>query len=229
MNIFESVFKVNAGESISAGAIFLALGIALLSGIIFSTLCFVKTKSNKSFFVATALLPAVVALVIVLVNGNIGAGVAIAGAFSLVRFRSAAGTAKEISIIFVAMAAGLAFGMGYLAYGVLFMVGAGLVLMAFELTKIWERKPVLTEKNVRITIPENLDYTTVFNDIFDKYAEKYDMVKCKTTNMGSMFRVDYHIVMKDASKEKAMVDELRIRNGNLEVVVQRTDYASSEL
>lgn len=227
--MFNSIFQESTGNVITTGDIFLALGVALLSGVVFATMCFYKTRSTKSFLMATSLLPMVVALVIILVNGNIGAGIAIAGAFSLVRFRSAAGTAKEICIIFISMAAGLAFGMGFLAYGAIFMVGAGAVLMLCETLKIWERKPVLKEKNVRITLPENLDYTSVFNDIFDKYAERYDMVKMKTTNMGSMFRVDYHIVMKDITKEKEMVDELRMRNGNLEVVVQRTDYTGSEL
>lgn len=227
--MFNSIFQESTGNVITTGDIFLALGVALLSGVVFATMCFYKTRSTKSFLMATSLLPMVVALVIILVNGNIGAGIAIAGAFSLVRFRSAAGTAKEICIIFISMAAGLTFGMGFLAYGAIFMVGAGAVLMLCETLKIWERKPVLKEKNVRITLPENLDYTSVFNDIFDKYAERYDMVKMKTTNMGSMFRVDYHIVMKDITKEKEMVDELRMRNGNLEVVVQRTDYTGSEL
>lgn len=227
--MFDSIFQKSTGNVITTGDIFLALGVALLAGIIFATMCFYKTRSTKSFLMATALLPAVVALVIVLVNGNIGAGVAIAGAFSLVRFRSAPGTAKEICIIFISMAAGLAFGMGYLAYGAVFMIAAGAVLMLCETFKIWERKPVLKEKNVRITIPENLDYTSVFNDVFDKYTEKYDLVKIKTSDMGSMFRVDYHIVMKDITKEKEMVDELRIRNGNLEVIVQRTDYTGNEL
>lgn len=227
--MFDSIFQKSTGNVITTGDIFLALGVALLAGIIFATMCFYKTRSTKSFLMATALFPAVVALVIVLVNGNIGAGVAIAGAFSLVRFRSAPGTAKEICIIFISMAAGLAFGMGYLAYGAVFMIAAGAVLMLCETFKIWERKPVLKEKNVRITIPENLDYTSVFNDVFDKYTEKYDLVKIKTSDMGSMFRVDYHIVMKDITKEKEMVDELRIRNGNLEVIVQRTDYTGNEL
>ena len=227
--MFDSIFQKSTGNVITTGDIFLALGVALLAVIIFATMCFYKTRSTKSFLMATALLPAVVALVIVLVNGNIGAGVAIAGAFSLVRFRSAPGTAEEICIIFISMAAGLAFGMGYLAYGAVFMIAAGAVLMLCETFKIWERKPVLKEKNVRITIPENLDYTSVFNDVFDKYTEKYDLVKIKTSDMGSMFRIDYHIVMKDIAKEKEMVDELRIRNGNLEVIVQRTDYTGNEL
>ena len=225
--MFNSIFQDNAGTT--TGDIFFALGAALLAGIVFATMCFYKTRSTKSFLMATALLPTVVALVIILVNGNIGAGIAIAGAFSLVRFRSAPGTAKEICIIFVSMAAGLAFGMGYLAYGSIFMICTGAVLMLCETLRVWEKRPVLKEKRVRITMPENLDYTSVFNDIFDKYAVSYDMTKMKTTNMGSMLRVDYHVVMKDVTKEKEMVDELRMRNGNLEIVVTRTDYIGSEL
>jgi hypothetical protein len=223
--MFTSVFA----DGITSGDIFLCMGVALLAGIAFATLCFIKTRSTKSFLVATALLPTVVTLVITLVNGNIGAGVAIAGAFSLVRFRSAPGTAKEISIIFIAMAAGLAFGMGYLAYGALFLLVCGAFLLLAEIFRFWEKKPQIKEKHLRITIPENLDYTNVFDDIFAQYTEKADLVKVKTTNMGSMFRVEYDIVMKDVTKEKEMVDEIRIRNGNLEVAVQRMDYTASEL
>ena len=224
--MFNSVF---AGGVITTGDIFLCLGAALIAGVIFATLCWIKTRSTKSFLVATALLPMVVALVIILVNGNIGAGIAIAGAFSLVRFRSAPGTAKEISIIFVAMAAGLAFGMGYLAYAGIFLLICGVFLLLAETFNFWDKKPVIKEKHLRITIPEELDYTNVFDDIFEKYTEKYDLVRVKTTNMGSMFRVEYNIVMKDVAQEKEMVDEIRIRNGNLEVAVQRLDYTASEL
>ena len=127
------------------------------------------------------------------------------------------------------MASGLAFGMGYIAYGFIFIIASGIVLIVFELIRIWEKKPELKDKNVRITMPEDLDYTNVFNDVFDKYAERYDLIRVKTVNMGSMFRADYHVVLKDPKKEKEMVDELRIRNGNLEVSVQRTDYIQSEL
>lgn len=223
---FNTIFKNGVVENQD---IFVCLGLALLSGIIFATLCFVKTKSTRSFFVATAMLPAVVALVIVLVNGNIGTGVAIAGAFSLVRFRSAPGTAKEICIIFITMASGLAFGMGYVGYGIIFLIGSGAILLVFEIFKLWNRKPCVTEKNIRITLPEDLDYTSIFDDIFTKYTTSFSLVKMKTTNMGSMFRVDYAVTMKNAKDEKAMVDEIRTRNGNLEVVVQRTDYNASEL
>ncbi len=224
--MFNTIFKNGVVENQD---IFVCLGLALLAGIIFATLCFVRTKSTRSFFVATAMLPSVVALVIILVNGNIGTGVAIAGAFSLVRFRSAPGTAKEICIIFITMASGLAFGMGYVGYGLVFLIGSGAILLAFEITNVWKRKPVLTEKNIRITLPEDLDYTTIFNDIFERYTTNYSLVKMKTTNMGSMFRVDYAVTMKNPKDEKAMVDEIRTRNGNLEVAVQRTDYNASEL
>lgn len=223
---FQSIFEYGY---VSTTDIVICLVAALVSGIIFSTLCMFRSKSTKSFLMATALMPMVVALVILLVNGNIGTGIAIAGAFSLVRFRSAPGTAKEISIIFVSMAAGLAFGMGYVTYGSAFLVGTGLVIIGLEWFKLWDRKPNLKDKRIKIVIPEDLDYTSVFDDIFEKYTEKYDVIKVKTANMGSMFIVYYHIVMKDVKQEKEMIDEIRIRNGNLEVSINRTDYIGSEL
>lgn len=209
--------------------IFLVLGISLIAGIIFSFMCSFRTKSTKSFLVATSLLPMVVALVIILVNGNIGTGIAIAGAFSLVRFRSAPGTAKEIAIIFISMASGLAFGIGYIAYATIFLIVLGLVLIIFELLNIWNKKVDIKEKIIRITIPEDLDYTTIFDDIFLEYTSKWEVIKVKTINMGSMFKIYYQVNLKDVSKEKAMIDKIRCRNGNLEVLVQRVDYNQSEL
>lgn len=226
MSIFECIFKNGV---ITYKEVFICLGVALLCGIIFSSMCFFRTKSTKSFLIATSILPMVVALVILLVNGNIGAGVAIAGAFSLVRFRSSPGTAKEISVIFIAMAAGLAFGMGYLGYGAIFMLITGIVLMIMEGIRIWDVKPIFNEKRIRITLPEDLDYSAIFDDIFEKYTTKYEVVRMQTTNLGSMFKVYYDVVMKNVKDEKDMVDEIRQRNGNLEVVVQRTDYRKNEL
>ena len=224
--MFNSPF---ADGVITTGEIFLCLGSALITGIVFAFMCYFRSKSTKSFLVATALLPMVVALVIILVNGNVGTGIAIAGAFSLVRFRSAPGTAKEISTIFISMATGLAFGIGYIAYGVIFALVAGLILILSEVLNIWNSKPVIKEKIVRITLPEDLDYSEIFDDIFEKYTTKYEVMKVKTTNMGSMFKVYYHITMKDVKQEKSMMDEIRCRNGNLEVAVQRVDYKKSEL
>lgn len=224
--LFESV---SANGTMSAGYFFLCIAVALAAGIVLALMCCLKTRSSKSFFVTTALLPASVAMVIILVNGNIGAGVAVAGAFSLVRFRSAPGTAKEICIIFVAMAAGLAFGMGYLAYGVLFTVIMGAILLLFSATRIWEKKPDLKNKKLCITIPEDLDYGSVFEDLLQKYTVKYDLLKVKSVNMGSMFRVTYGITLKDPAQEKNFIDELRCRNGNLEISLERTDLEQAEL
>ena len=222
----DSIFQYGV---VTTEDVFVCLISALICGVIFASFCMYKTKSTKSFLMATALMPLVVTLVILLVNGNIGTGIAIAGAFSLVRFRSAAGTAKEICIIFVAMAAGLAFGMGYIFYGSIFIVVTGGFIVLCERFNFWNKKPNLKDKRIKIVIPENLDYTEAFDDIFEKYTEQYSIVKTKTTNMGSLFCVYYHIVMKDVKNEKAMIDEIRIRNGNLEVSVNRTDYNGSEL
>ena len=224
--LFASVFS---DGTTSVGNFFLVLAVAFASGILFAFMCRFREKTSKSFSVSTAILPATVATVIMLVNGNIGAGVAVAGAFSLVRFRSAAGTAKEICVIFIAMAAGLAFGMGYLAYGIVFLLVAGGLLMAFSATKIWESKPTPKEKKLVITIPEGLDYTAVFDDLMSEYTEKSELVKVKSVNMGSMFRLTYLVTLKDAAKEKAFLDDLRCRNGTLEISCGRIDTENTEL
>lgn len=226
MKFFDSVFT---DGTVTAGTFFLCLAVALASGIAYTFLCYFKSRSSKSFFITTAMLPAVVAVVIILVNGNIGAGIAIAGAFSLVRFRSAQGTAKEICTIFVSMTSGLAFGMGYLAYGVLFLLVMGAIMLVLSITKIWERKPDQKQKRVTITLPEDLDYTSVFEDVFSTYTTKHDLVKVKTVNMGSMFRITYDVILKNPADEKKFIDEIRIRNGNLEVLVARTDLDQAEL
>ena len=228
-SLFKGLFDTDLTVVIGVVDFLLCMGVSLAIGLAMALAYMYRTRYTKSFVITLALLPTVVCVVIMMVNGNVGTGVAVAGAFSLVRFRSAPGTAQEICVIFVAMAAGLAFGMGYLAYGAIFLLICGAFLLLAEIFKFWEKKPVLREKHVRITIPESLDYTNVFDDIFEKYTEKYDLVKVKTTNMGSMFRVEYDIVMKDVAQEKEMVDEIRIRNGNLEVAVQRSDYTASEL
>ncbi len=213
----------------SVSAFFISLGVALVAGILFATMCFYKTRSSKSFLMTTSLLPATVALVIALVNGSVGIGIAIAGAFSLVRFRSAPGTAKEICIIFISMASGLAFGIGYLAYGVIFLLVAGIFVMFFSKFNVWSKKPNIKERMVKITLPENLDYTTVFDEVFKKYTLKADLVSVKTVNLGSMFRIVYSVVLKDPSKEKEFFDQLRVLNGNLEISSERVDLLNNDL
>lgn len=223
---FGSVFS---GTEVSAAGFFAVLGAALVIGIVFSFMCYFKSQSSKSFYITTSLLPASVAMVIMLVNGNIGAGVAVAGAFGLVRFRSAQGSAKEICIIFIAMASGLALGMGYLAYSAVFTVLAGGILMLFSSFRLWERKPDNRNKILKITIPEDLDYGTVFDDLFTRYTSKAELVKVKTTNLGSMFQLTYRIMIKDCILEKDFIDEIRCRNGNLEIMVERVNFDKQDL
>lgn len=223
---FDTIFS---GGKITAGMFFTCLGVALVTGVALAFMCYYKSRSSKSFFVTTALLPAAVATVIILINGNIGAGITVAGAFTLVRFRSAQGTAKEICIIFIAMVAGLAYGMGYLAYGAIFAIVAGAGVLLCTVLKIWEKKPNAKEKTLRVTIPEELDYTTVFDDVFNKYTASYELVQVKSADLGSVFRLTYNLTLKDPLQEKAFIDELRIRNGNLEISLGRTEYRAADL
>lgn len=224
--MFESIFK---NSSLEIGGFIISILVAVVVGVIFGFMCFFKSKSSKSFLITLALLPASVAMVIMLVNGNIGAGIAVAGAFSLVRFRSAQGSAKEICSIFIAMAGGLAFGMGYIAYGAIFMIISGGLLMLFSSVRIWEHNEVSKEKLLKVYIPENLDYNTVFDDILNKYTKKYRLIKVKSTNLGSMFQISYEIVLKNLMDEKNFIDEIRCRNGNLEIMIERVNFDNQDL
>lgn len=178
-----------------------------------------KSRYTQSFVVTLAMLPAVVQVVIMLVNGNIGAGVAVAGAFSLVRFRSAPGTAREIGIIFLAMAIGLATGMGYVVLAVLFFLVMAVFMLAMSVLRFGGGNE--HERELKITIPETLDYDGLFDDLFQKYTRSAELNKIKTTNMGTLYELDYRIVLKSERIPKAFLDELRCRNGNLNIVCGR--------
>lgn len=172
-------------------------------------------NSSKGFVMTMALLPAVVQIVILLVNGNLGTGVAVMGAFSLIRFRSVPGSAKEISSLFMAMAVGLATGTGYIGVAVLFVLIVGGSSVLYNVTSFGETKT--REKELRITIPEGMDYMEIFQDLFEEYTKKTELIRVKTSNMGSLYKLHYQILLKDPAKEKALIDELRCRNGNLEI------------
>ena len=225
----DKFFGTVLNGKLDPGTFFLVLGVAIATGVMLTFMSYYKSHSTKSFYVATALLPAAVSTIFILINGNIGAGITVAGAFTLVRFRSAQGTAKEICIIFVAMVAGLAYGMGYLAYGAIFAVIAGACLMLCTRFKLWEKKPDAKEKTLRITIPEDLDYTAVFSELFDKYTSKHELIQAKSADLGSVFRLTYNLTLKDPAQEKAFIDELRVRNGNLEISLGRAEYRVGEI
>ena len=184
-------------------------------------------RYSKNFVITLVLLPIIVQVVIALVNGNLGTGVAIMGAFSLVRFRSIPGTAKEICAIFFAMATGVATGMGYITYGVMFViVVAVLMLIMGRVSFVGTRT---ADRQLRVTIPENLDYTEVFDEVFDEYTASNVLNRVKTTNMGSMYELTYNIRLKDEKKEKEFIDALRIRNGNLTIISGRPIEGKDEL
>ena len=228
-SLFKGLFDTELTAVISVGDFLLCLCFSLLLGVIMALGYMYRTRYTKSFVVTLALLPAVVCVVIMMVNGNVGTGVAVAGAFSLVRFRSVPGTAKEIGTLFLAMGAGLIAGMGYLAFALLFTVILCAVFMLYNRLDFGERKNAARYKTVSITIPEDLDYSDVFDDIFAEYTTACELVRVKTTNMGSMFRLTYNISLRDVSAEKEMIDKLRCRNGNLEISVSRQETAGSEL
>lgn len=214
---FVSVIGNTATATITPAAFFQCLITALVLGTALALLYRLNTRCSRSFVITLSLLPSVVCVVILMVNGNLGAGVAVAGAFSLVRFRSAPGTAREIGAIFLAMAAGLATGMGYLGYAALFSVIIGLAQFVYErVASLGERRHAC-EKILRITIPEDLNYGSVFDDVFETYTVSHTLKTVKTVHLGSLFRLTYAITLRDGGKEKEFIDALRCRNGNLEI------------
>ncbi len=207
--------SIISGSGLSLTSFLICTAVSLILGLAVAGLCMVKNKASKSFVLALAVLPAVVQMVIMLVNGNIGAGVAVAGAFSLVRFRSASGSAREIAMIFLAMAIGLATGMGYVAAAAIFFVILALFILLLTFTRFGAGKE--NERSLKITIPEDLDYDGLFDDLFQRYTSSHELEKVKTSNMGTLYELEYKVVLKDEQMPRAFLDELRCRNGNLNI------------
>lgn len=226
---FRGIFDSDLQSIISVTDFLMCIGVSLVIGLIMAFAYMYKTRYTKSFVVTLALLPAVVCVVIMMVNGNVGAGVAVAGAFSLVRFRSIPGTAKEIGTLFLAMGAGLIAGMGYLGFAILFALLLCAVFMLYNRLDFGTKKNAAAYKSIRIAIPEDLDYTGVFEEVFKEYTTSCELVRVKTFNMGSMFRLTYDVVLKDVTKEKELIDKLRCRNGNLEITVSKQVSSGTEL
>lgn len=227
--LFQGLFDTDMTSVISVTDFLLCIGCTLIIGLILAFGYMYRSRYTKSFIITLTLLPAVVCVVIMMVNGNVGAGVAVAGAFSLVRFRSVPGTAKEITMLFLAMGAGLITGMGYLAYGLLFTVVMCGSTLLYNRLDFGSKKNAAAYKTLNIAIPEDLDYTGVFEEILNEYTSSCELVRVKTTNMGSLFRLTYHLTLRDVTKEKEMIDRLRCRNGNLEISVSRQDTTAAEL
>ena len=212
-------------DGITLSALLICTVTAIVLGFGAAGIYMFKNAYTKSFVMTMSLLPAVVCVVIMLVNGNIGTGVAVAGAFSLVRFRSVPGGAREITCIFFAMALGLACGMGFIGVAIIaFVIICGCVLV---MSAVGFGQEKADEKQLKITIPEDLDFEGVFDDIFEKHTKSANLYKVKTTNMGTLYELHYHVVLKDKNITKAFLDALRCRNGNLNIVCGRVPSGDS--
>lgn len=206
-------------DGITLTSFLICFAVSLVLGVGVAYVSMFRSKCTQSFALTLAILPAAVQMVIMLVNGNIGAGVAVAGAFGLVRFRSAPGTAKEIAAIFIAMTIGLACGMGYVALAAVFFVVIAAVMLALTAVRFGERDA--DARIVKITIPENLDYDGLFDDIFSEYTVSNSLERVKTTGMGTLYELSYMIVPKSGELPKKFFDDLRCRNGNLTITCSK--------
>lgn len=224
--MFTSIINSVEG-TLSIQTAFVCMVVSIILGLVMAIAYMIQGKYTKQFVITLVILPALVQTVIMLVNGNLGTSVAVMGAFSLVRFRSLPGSARDISAIFFAMVVGLATGMGFISYAVIITFFVSVVMVLLTKSKLGDTKE--ETKNLKITIPENLDYSEIFDDLFEKYASIHSLNRVKTTNMGSMYELTYSVVIKDESKEKEFIDELRCRNGNLPIICSRPVVGREEL
>ena len=223
-HLFYDIFTDTAVDPVM---MLLAIGVSLLLGLVVAKVYQFKTVYSKSFVMSLALLPTLIAIVIFLVNGSLGAGVAVMGAFSLIRFRSAPGGAKELVSIFLVMTIGIAIGMGYLVFATVFTLIMSLVMLLLEVVNFGQMKHSM--RQLTIVIPESLDYESIFDDIFNKAANHVELANVKTSDMGSLFKIKYLIQLNGQMTEKELIDALRTRNGNLEIAISRYITKENEL
>ena len=220
--MFNSIFQ----DEISVAMVFLMAGVALVSGIIYSYVISRKLRTSNGVLITAAVMPMIVSIAICLLGAFLSSTTStvsriatLAVALGLIRFRSAHGTAEEMIVLLGSVISGLVFGLGYVAYGVITMIAIAAIYIVLTTFPVFRNKKFESEKMLKITIPESLDYSDVFNEIFDKYLKESQIVGVKTTGMGSMFKLSYRIILKDAKQEKELIDELRTRNGNLEISI----------
>ncbi len=223
-HLFYDIFTDTAVDPVM---MLLAIGVSLLLGLVIAKVYQFKTVYSKSFVMSLALLPTLIAIVIFLVNGSLGAGVAVMGAFSLIRFRSAPGGAKELVSIFLVMTIGIAIGMGYLVFATVFTLIMSLAMLLLEVVNFGQMKHSM--RQLTIVIPESLDYESIFDDIFNKAANHVELANVKTSDMGSLFKLKYIIQLNGRMTEKELIDALRTRNGNLEIAISRYITKENEL
>ena len=223
----ETVFASFTSSGITVSSFLLCSLVALLCGALIAFTYTRRTRFTQSLVLAVILLPFAVQTVIMLVNGNVGTGVAVAGAFGLVRFRSAPGSARDITCIFLAMTLCLATGMGYIGIAVMTGVVMCLLLLVYAAMSFGRRPE--EQKELKITIPENLDYTGLFDDLFAQYTRASELVSVRTTGMGSLYNLHYHVTLVSSEVEKQFLDAIRCRNGNLDIVCGKVPQAKEAL
>lgn len=220
-------YDIFTDTAVDPAMMMLAIGVSLLLGLVIAKVYQFKTVYSKSFVMSLALLPTLIAIVIFLVNGSLGAGVAVMGAFSLIRFRSAPGGAKELVSIFLVMTIGIAIGMGYLVFATVFTLIMSLAMLLLEVVNFGQMKHSM--RQLTVVIPESLDYESIFDDIFNKAANHVELANVKTSDMGSLFKIKYIIQLNGRMTEKELIDALRTRNGNLEIAISRYITKENEL
>lgn len=208
--------SVLSSGKVTVGGFLVMSGVALLLGLCIALTAVLIGKKSRSMSVSLTVIPFVVMVIVMLATGNIGVSIAIAGAFSLVRYRSNPGTASDIIIVMVAMTAGLVLGVGYIWLAVIFTVIAAAAYAVVTCTGLGKIKRGL--KELKITIPEGLNYPHIFDDIFEKYTKSAELIRVRTTNLGSMYQLTYNIILSDVDREKEMIDDIRCRNGNLDII-----------
>lgn len=225
----DSLFSTGtATTSIDLVPLLVSMATSIGLGFVLALVYCFRSRHTKSFVMTLAILPAIVCVVIAMVNGNVGAGVAVAGAFSLVRFRSAPGSARDIAFIFLAMCVGLVAGMGYLVCAAAVTAVMCAIVLVYQGVSVGPLGET-SDRTVRITVPEDLDFSGLFDDVLDRYTTYHELVSVKTTNMGSLYRLVYNVGMRDLSQQRALIDELRCRNGNLEIAVAHQEADNAEL
>lgn len=218
--MFNTIFD-NTTTGLSIQTVMICAAVAIGLGIVVALTHMRTSRTTKSFTITLATLPLLVMAVMIMINGNLGTSIAILGAFSLIRFRSIQGDAKELLSVFFVMMIGLALGMGHVLFAVVITAVAVAVILVFSKTHFLE--PNSYNRSLKIVIPEDLDYDEVFNDIFKKYCKKTELVRTKTMNMGSLYKLTYDVTLKKGVKEKAFLDEIRVKNCNLKVLLSQPE------
>lgn len=206
------------GSELTLNTLLICSLTSIILGLVVALTHKLTSKYNKNFLITLTIIPLMVEAIMIMVNGSLGTGIAVAGAFSLIRFRSMPGTAREILSILISMTVGLVLGMGYIGFAVIITITSCLFILILSNINMLENNK---EKILKITIPEDLDYTEVFDKEFNKYLDKYEITQVKTTNMGSLFELTYLVNVKKNINEKEFIDKLRIKNGNLKIVLSK--------